>query len=356
MKNIKSIQLILVLLLCISNITFAQEIESRYKISNKGIIKSYIEDDSITNELLILKPVFLFKSKYEISTESAVSRFLVRNSRLGIEGAASSLLSYKFMVELSSEGKFDILDLYARYNISDRFKITFGQGAIPLYNSYAITSSTLDYVNRPFVGKYFVSSRDVGLSTSYKLKKDGYPIAIEAGIYNGSGINNPLWSKSISYGARLAFGELKKGVRVTTKMYRKSESEIEDFIYWGADFRYKVGEFRFETEVLNRHNYYDDFSLFATYAQVAHVLPMNSSIFSNYEPLLRWDAMGYNIADKGFGVNRITTGVNLHFNIKSVTSKLFINYEHYFNNYQMLEFDAVEMNENKFSVELLIFF
>lgn len=51
------------------------------------------------------------KTKYELATETGMSRFSVRNSRVGLFGDLNEYVSYKFQIELSNEGKFDVLDL-----------------------------------------------------------------------------------------------------------------------------------------------------------------------------------------------------------------------------------------------------
>ena len=40
---------------------------------------------------------------------------------------------------------------------------------------------------------------------------------------------------------------------------------------------------------------------------------INNPSISRVEPVLRWDGMGYDITDRGLGVNRITVGANMVF-------------------------------------------
>lgn len=353
--NVANLLVFSILTLLSINISFAQESDEGYKITNKGLVKTSYED-TVKKELVVFKPELIFKVKYEAGTESSESRFIVRNSRLGFSGNANEFVSYKFMLELSSEGNFSVLDLYGSVKISDRLKANFGQGSIPLYNSYTISPSQLDYANRPFVGKYFVSTRDIGLTLNYQLKKEGYPIGLEGGVYNGTGINNPVWATKKSYGARVTFGELSKGVRVTAKSYRSNLTDTLNLCYWGADFRYKAERFKVETEIMNKYNYYDKNNLFASYMQGAYIIPVVSNAFKYIEPMVRWDAMGYNVLDDGFGVNRLTFGVNFIFNTKNIISKIILDYEHYFHREILPMFTTDEMAENKLSVELLIYF
>ena len=113
MKKLVIVTLLLILTTEIQ--LFAQEQTSKYTITEKGIVKKIYTGDTLTKELLVFAPEVVFKGKYEFNTESSESRFTVRNSRLGIVGNLSQMISYKFMLELSSEGKFNVLDLYARF-------------------------------------------------------------------------------------------------------------------------------------------------------------------------------------------------------------------------------------------------
>lgn len=339
------------------NVLHGQEVEStKYKFNEQGLVKTSYMTDSTSRDLVVLRPEVVFKGKYEVDTETGQSRFSVRNSRLGILGNLSKLISYKFLLELSSDGKFNVLDLYAKINPFKGFSVTFGQCSIPLYNGYTISPGALDYANRPFVGKYFESTRDIGINVNYVVKQTGFPIAIEAGVYNGSGINNPKWETTPSYGGRVLFGDMKKGFRATAKTYLTKKADTLNLIFWGADLRYQGRNFKIESEVMGKYNRYNEKTMFATYVQGCYTFPLKSKTFRGIEPLLRWDAMGYDIADRGFGVNRATGGLNLIFNTKPFTSVLRVNYEHYFRNYSMKEFTSDEMDHSKATVELLIYF
>ena len=354
MKKLVIVTLLLILTTEIQ--LFAQEQTSKYTITEKGIVKKIYTGDTLKKELLVFAPEVVFKGKYEFNTESSESRFTVRNSRLGIVGNLSQMISYKFMLELSSEGKFNVLDLYARFKPTDRLILTLGQGSIPLYNSYTISPGPLHFANRPFIGKYFAPTREIGFTAKYLIKKNGFPIAFEAGIYNGSGINNPEWTKTPSYAGRIEFGELAKGVRVTAKAF-KTQKNDEDIVYYGADFRYKAKRFFIETEVMEKYNIDNkNSSLFATYVQGGYLFPLKSKTFAGIEPVARWDAMGQNISKRGFGVNRMTLGVDILFNTAPLTTVVRLNYEQYFRNYKLPVFTSDEMDQNKATIEVLIYF
>lgn len=356
----KRILLSVFTLLCVS-VAFAQD-NTSYKLSGKGVVKTVIDEDG-EESYNVLKPILMLKTKYELGTEDGYSRFTVRNSRLGVQGDLNSKFSYKFMVDWAADGKFSVLDLYATYKPSKRLSFTLGQQGLSLYNSWTISPNAIDYVNRPFVGKYFVSSRDMGLAMKYALKKEGFPINLELGVYNGSGINNPTWNKALATGGRLEFGSTKGGFRASAKFYNHHNDEKSD-LYLGGDLRYENSKFKVETEYMTKkigeekEGGYSPAFLSAAYVEGLLKLDVKNKSIKRIEPALRWDAMGYDVADKGFGVNRITAGVNMVLNTGVVNSIVRLNYEQYFNSSKDLSdlFKTERYNENKLSLELLIVF
>lgn len=349
------------LLLLLPVVMLAKDSQSSYKFTKKGLVKTTIYSDSTVQQLTVLKPILIFKGKYELDTECGDSKFAIKNARVGVQGDVTSKISYKFMVDLSDNGSFKVLDLYATFKPVKGLKFTFGQGGIPLFNSYTVSPNSTDFVNRPFIGKYFNSSRDIGLTASYTIKQKGFPIAIEAGVFNGDGINNPKFTDSPAFGGRILFGSM-QGFRVTAKAYKTAINENEDYLMWGADLRYDNSLFRFETEFMNKYNY-SDFggypgNLSSAYAQGLVKVPVNSNTFKRIEPALRWDAMGYDIFDRGFGVNRATVGVNFALNTNNFTSLFRVNYEHYFRSSMDMSklFKSETASDNKLSLEFLLVF
>lgn len=367
MKKTSRVLYILVSVLLIPFVAYAQENgdqkHAEYKFTTKGLVRNVYENDSLVKSINVLKPILIFKSKYEVDTENGDSRFAIRNARVGIQGNLSRIFSYKFMVDLSADGKFQVLDLYAGIKVSNRVEFKVGQGGIPLFNSYTISPNSIDYVNRPFVGKYFNSSRDIGVTASFKLKKNGFPIALDAGIYNGDGINNPKWTTSFAYGGRILFGGM-KGWRTTAKFYRTKNDDLNNYFIWGADLRYEADSYKIEAEYMNKYNNSHDSSvepyksLSAMYIQGLYKIALNSVAVKRLEPCLRWDGMGYDIFNKGLGCNRATAGLNLVFNTNAFLTLVRLNYEHYFNNSKDMSkvFTTDYHNDSKLSLEVLLVF
>lgn len=316
-----------------------------------------LENSSDPDYNKLLQPEFVLKAKYEFDAEDCASRFSVRNSRIGFKGVVTSFFSYKAVVELSSDGEFQVLDLYGKFTPFERLSIILGQNSVPIFNSYTTSPAALSFANRPFIGKYILSTRDLGINIVYRIKEKGFPIAIEAGAYNGGGINNPLWVNPPTFGGRLLFGSMENGLRTTAKVYRTSAIKERDYLIWGWDIRYKRDRFKIEAEIMDRYNYFDERDLFASYIQSTYRFECNGRIFNGIEPALRWDAMGYDFLDNGFGVNRITAGLNFIVNVKKLNALFRVDYEQYFKRDDLAEFNENdEMDNNKLTFEFLISF
>ena len=332
---------------------FAQD--ATYKITSKGVIKSVENANGTKEEYNVLTPIMVFKSKYELTTEDWDSKFSVRHATLGLRGTASKVFSYCFHVDFCTENKITVLDLFAVIKPIERLSFTVGQQYHPLFNTWTVAPNAVDYINRPFLGKYFIANRDIGVSAKYALKQNGFPINLEFGVFNGSGMSNPIWNRSLATGGRIEFGSTKEGFRASAKYYSNKNTDNQTDLYWGADLRYVAKDFKIEAECLTKNM--EDQSLTATYLQALYKINSNSKALKRVEPLLRWDAMGYDILDRGVGANRLTAGFNFVMNT-ALTSILRINYEQYFNNSMDMSalFKDPHYNQNKLALEYLLFF
>lgn len=300
----------------------------------------------------------ILKNKFEYATETNKSRFSVRNSRLGISGKITPVVDYRAQVELSNEGKFDVLDLYGSFKPIDGLTLRLGQTGIPIHNSYVTNPGKMMFANRAFIGKYFTpGTRDIGLSGTYKLDLARFPITLDAAVFNGNKSNQPIWSKHLSYSSRLAFGNM-KGFRSTVKMYDYPQNDTTHYVFYGIDFRYEADNWKVETEAMHRRNKYDDAKLFSTYLQGAYWLPIrNNRIFKSFMPAARWDAVGNDVFNNGFDVNRATLGLGFGINNQKFLSLLRFDYEWYFVKNSLSFFSKNdEMASDKFTMELVLFF
>lgn len=297
------------------------------------------------------------KNKFEYVNDTKHARFSVRNSRLGVFGKITPLVDYRAQIELSSEGKFQVLDLSGTLYPYEKLSFTFGQTSIPIFNPYTVSAGPMMFANRTFLAKYYASTRDIGLLAKYGFDMGIVPVSLEAGVYNGNTINNPVWTDKLSYAARLSFGKM-KGFRSTIKMYDYPNNPEKHYFLYGVDFRYEADNWKVETEAMKRDDKINkDFNLFATYVQGAYSFPFKGKVFKNVVPALRWDAIDQHSSDSGFDINRITAGLGFGLSSKPFTSLLRFDYEWYFVKNKLTKlFTNEEMDSNKFTMELVFVF
>jgi hypothetical protein len=296
------------------------------------------------------------KNKFEYAPKSGMSRFSVRNSRIGVAGSINSYSDYRVQVELSNEGKFSVLDLSGTLKPVEGLSLTLGQTSIPLFNSYIVTPGTMMFANRAFIGKYFLNTRDLGFLAKYEFLLGAMPAKCEFGVFNGNTINNPVWKKDLSYGGRIELGGM-QGLRMTTKIYDYPYNASARFLFYGADLRYEKENWQVETEIMKRDSKTElYFDLLSYYLQSAYVIPVRSKMFEFVKPALRWDAIDRSDED-GFDVNRLTAGIGFGFKKERFSSILRIDYEWYMVNQKIDIFDpSEEMDSNKLTMELVFTF
>lgn len=317
--------------------------------------------DEIENQIYpTLKVDGSLKSKYEYAFVNENSRFSVRSSRIGVKGNFTPHFSYRGQLEISDNGSFKPLDLYASFEPLQGLSISFGQRTIPLFNSYTVVPADLMFSNRAFLGKYLFGTRDIGALCQYDFEINRLPISVELGVYNGNTINDPVWSENPSYGGRLSLGKM-KGLRSTYKFYKHHNQLNQDLQYllYGADLRYEAENWKIESEVMKReNNVIDNANLLTYYVQGAYSFPLkNDFIFKNLVPAIRWEGIDQNNADNGFDVNRLTLGFGFGLSEKYFSSILRFDYERYFIKNQLSFMHLYpEMDSDKITIELLLKF
>jgi len=318
-----------------------------------GCISGYAQEAKISNPKLD----GTIKTKYEYATEAGMSRFSVRNSRLGMTGSISERVLYKGQVELSNEGKFAVLDIYATLKLTNELSLTLGQMSLPFFNGYTITPGDLMFANRPFIGKYFAGTRDLGVTAAYRTNWNNFPVSVEFGTFDGSTINDPVWTNKPSYATRIQLGGM-AGFRFTAKYYRYPLSDNEDYSLWGVDARYAGGNYRVEAEVMSRYNNFGGVNRLSSYIQGSYIFPFDSSgLVKCIIPAIRWDSIGENLGNGMFDNNRLTMGISFGLTEKPFRSLFRIDYEHYMVNNAIPEFlTGREIASDKLTFEVLIIF
>ena len=300
----------------------------------------------------------VMKNKFEYASEISTTRFTVRSSRIGVGGKIAQSVSYRAQLELSDNGNFRVLDLYGTLEPFSGFSFSLGQVNIPLFNSYITNPGAMMFANRAFLGKYFLSTRDIGAMTKYEFEAVKIPVCLEFGVFNGNVINDPVWQENLSYGGRIQLGSM-KGLRATTKIYNYSNSATKHYLIYGADIRYEGANWKIETEILKRDDQIDPAnSMRAYYLQGAYAFSLQPDwIFKNLIPAVRWDAIDKSLNHNRFDVNRLTVGLGLGFKKKLFSSLLRFDYEKYFVNQQLdIMNTSPEMDSDKFTIELLLTF
>lgn len=300
----------------------------------------------------------ILKNKFEVAPQTGKYRFDVRNSRLGLKGKIIPGVDYRAQLELSNEGKFQVLDLSGTLKPITGLSFTFGQTSIPLFNSYTTNPGTMMFANRTFLAKYYAGTRDIGLLTTYEFAAGKLPVALDLGIFNGNVINDPRWTDRFSYSARLSLGAM-KGLRSTFKVYDYLLDEKAHYFIYGADLRYEAADWKIESEVMQRNDKIAHKDLLSAYLQGAYSFKLKNEkgIFQSIIPAARYDMMDeYNNGGK-MDVSRFTLGLGLGIGKKAFASMLRLDYEWYFvkNPLSLLQ-KYEEMDKDKFTIELVYVF
>lgn len=129
------------------------------------------------------------RGKYEYQTQDGEGRFQVRNARFSLSGNVVDAVSYKAEIDLSDEGSIKMLDAYTRITPFKMFNFTIGQMRVPFTIDAHRSPHQQYFANRSFIAKQVGNVRDVGATLGYTLNA-GFPIILEAGLFNGSGLTN----------------------------------------------------------------------------------------------------------------------------------------------------------------------
>jgi len=79
---------------------------------------------------------------------------------MGLSGNIIDEISYRAQIELSNEGKFEVLDMYASIKPVKNLSVSLGQMQIPIYNSYQTAPAQMLFANRTFMAKYLFPEQE----------------------------------------------------------------------------------------------------------------------------------------------------------------------------------------------------
>ena len=285
------------------------------------------------------------RGKYEYQTEEGEGRFQVRNARVSIEGNVTKVVSYKAEIDLSDEGQIKMLDAYTRLKPVRGLDFTIGQMRVP-FTIDAHRSPHLQYfANRSFIAKQVGNVRDVGATLGYSFNV-GFPIKLEAGMFNGSGLTDQkdFWTNNINFSAKAQFF-LPRGFNITLSTQKIKPDNVGIMMY-DAGAYYHAHGWHVEAEYLYKH--YSDNAFDAVHsvdAFVSYDIPLRKCFFKKISPLVRYDYMsdhsdGMRYMDgeedtsgslviNDYQRSRLTGGVTLSLDLPFI-SDIRLNYEKYF--------------------------
>ena len=286
------------------------------------------------------------RGKYEYQPEEGQGRFQVRNARVSLDGDLNKVVSYKVEIDLSDEGKIKMLDTYTRIKPLRGLDFTIGQMRAP-FTIDAHRSPHLQYfANRSFIAKQVGNVRDVGATIGYSFNV-GFPIILQAGMFNGSGLTNQkdFWTSNVNFSAKAQLF-FPRGFNLTLSTQKIRPDNVSVMMY-DAGAYYHAHGWHVEVEYLYKHYAHDAFKpVHALDAFVSYDIPLRKCFFTKISPLIRYDYMSdhsdglrYN-AEGGEDVegslvindyqrSRITGGVTLSLDLPFV-SDIRLNYEKYF--------------------------
>ena len=285
------------------------------------------------------------RAKYEYQTEEGEGRFEVRNARLSVTGDVTSFIEYKAEIDLSDEGNIKMLDAYTRIKPLTGLDFTIGQMRVPFTIDAHRSPHQQYFANRSFIAKQVGNVRDVGATLGYTFDA-GFPIIVEAGLFNGSGLTDQknYWTKNINYSAKARFF-FPRGWNLTLSVQKTKPDNVTVMMYDGGAY-YQAHGWHVEAEYLYKHYSHDAFDdVHSVDAFVSYDIPLRKCFFKKITPLVRFDYMGdhsdgmryldgeENTAGEliinDYERKRITGGVTFSFS-KPFISDIRINYEKYF--------------------------
>lgn len=278
------------------------------------------------------------RGKYEYQTETNESRFEVRNARFSVSGNVHPIVAYKAEVDLSDEGSIRMLDAYARVFPVKNLNFTIGQMRVPFTIDAHRSPHQQYFANRSFIAKQVGNVRDVGFTTAYSLK-GSFPLILEGGLFNGSGLTNQKeWHKTLNYSVKAQLLPNDNwNLTLSTQMIKPENVRIN---MYDAGIYYQNNRFHIEAEYLYKMYGHETFKdVHALNSFVNYDLPLKK-VFNKISFLARYDMMtdhSNGLADSETNVlkindyarHRVTGGITLSLS-KAFIADLRLNFEKYF--------------------------
>lgn len=277
------------------------------------------------------------RAKYEYQPDEEAGRFEVRNARVSVTGQVNPIVTYKAEIDFSDEGNIKMLDAYARLKPARMADFTIGQMRVPFTIDAHRSPHQQYFANRSFIAKQVGNVRDVGATVGCRFNA-GFPITVEGGLFNGSGLTGQkdYWTRSINFSAK-ATVMLPCGIDVVLST-QKTSPEGTDIYMYDAGLSWHNRRWHVEAEYLRKHYADGKFpAVNAFNSFVCYDLPLRR-VFSKVSFLGRFDCMGDHsdgtvsegaLVLTDAGRKRLTGGITLSLD-KAFIADIRINYEKYF--------------------------
>ena len=231
------------------------------------------------------------RSKYEYQTQENKGRFEVRNARVSVDGKLSPVIGYKAEIDLCDEGKIKMLDAYTRLKPAQGLQLTLGQMRVPFTIDAHRSPHQQYFANRSFIAKQVGNVRDVGFAAGYTIQAR-FPIVLEAGLFNGSGLTNQkdFWTNSVNFSAKAQL-LLPHGFGLVLSTQKIKPDDVDVMMY-DAGLYWHARGWHVEAEYLYKHYAHDAFRpVHAFDSFVSYDIPTGQGLIRYVTPLLRYDYM-----------------------------------------------------------------
>ncbi|MDE6097888.1 MAG: hypothetical protein K2L80_00325 [Muribaculaceae bacterium] len=302
------------------------------------------------------------RTRYELDTENASSRFQVRNARVRLSGQVGPKIEYFMQADFCDQGKFQMLDAYAAFLPDTHWRLIAGQTRVPFSPDASRAPGNYFFANRSFIGRYMGNQRSVGVKACYNA--GALPLYVEGGVFNSAPIgNHEIWNGHFTYGIT---GSYTIGGVITPEIGFKSDvpkggirtNLLSAALTLRSGHWFAEGEYVLQTYSRNRFKRCHGFNVQAQYATA-----VNAGIFNHWSAELRYDGMsdhsGALPGDDGLIVcdyirrQRVTAGTTLSYYRGSAHVDLRLNYEQYF---YPSAYTVPEGAGNKLVAEIILYF
>lgn len=280
------------------------------------------------------------RPRAEWSTSTGDGRFEVRNSDLTLSGYVMPQIDYCLRADYCLEGKFMVLDAWARLKAGKEFAVQAGQFRMPFGVESFRAPHNYYFANRSFMGKQMCNFRGVGAKGTWSSSK--LPLSAEFGVFNPTTIaDHSIWVRTVAFGGKAAWKIDDFTITAGALSIRPNDVRInflDGNVTWTTDRWLVAAEYMYEHYTNKAHKPSHSYVAFANYA-----MPVKIGYFNRLSLQGRFDGMtahsnGYRDAEGGRLLptdhpsrNRATVGATLSYVHKSGRFvDIRLNYEQYF--------------------------